>query len=105
MSIMMYIASKRFCNQNYFSLESDDDQDNNDENNDDEDVLKFKCNICHIGYQYNSWYSRHMSTHNPGLFVCKYCPKSFKRKDTLNEHTYIHLGGRSFKCNECIRQY
>ncbi|KAJ8730274.1 hypothetical protein PYW07_017312 [Mythimna separata] len=35
------------------------------------------------------------------VFVCKFCNKSFKRKDHYKIHLHIHTGVKSFFCTEC----
>ncbi|KAJ8727962.1 hypothetical protein PYW08_016347 [Mythimna loreyi] len=35
------------------------------------------------------------------VFVCKYCSKTFKRKDHYKIHLHIHTGVKSFFCTDC----
>lgn len=56
-------------------------------------------------FRFKSWFNRHISTHDPANFQCNYCPKVFKRKDTLREHISCHVGGRVFQCIECVKKF
>lgn len=38
-------------------------------------------------------------------FKCSYCPMSFKRKYTLQEHVRIHLGQRPYSCSTCGKSF
>lgn len=38
-------------------------------------------------------------------FPCPYCPMSFKRKYTLQEHIRIHLGYRPYSCSNCGKAF
>ncbi|XP_029341010.1 zinc finger protein 808-like [Acyrthosiphon pisum] len=66
---------------------------------------KYHCSNCDLAFKYNCWYKRHMATHNPGTFTCQYCPKVFKRKDTMREHQHLHLGGPKHKCRHCDKEF
>lgn len=66
---------------------------------------KYHCSNCVLSFKYNCWYKRHMATHNPGTFICQYCPKVFKRKDTMREHEKLHFGGPKHKCKHCDKEF
>jgi len=53
---------------------------------------KYHCAKCDLPFKFNCWFKRHMASHNPDTFVCQYCPKIFKRKDTMREHQNLHVG-------------
>ena len=38
-------------------------------------------------------------------FSCPYCPMTFKRKYTMQEHVRIHLGHRPYSCINCGRAF
>ena len=38
-------------------------------------------------------------------FKCKFCIKTFKRKDNAKSHELIHTGERPFKCKFCIQTF
>ncbi|XP_027851752.2 gastrula zinc finger protein XlCGF46.1-like [Aphis gossypii] len=63
--------------------------------------FKYHCNECDLWFKYNCWFKRHMVVHNPGTYACQYCPKLFKRKDTMREHQHLHLDGPKHRCQEC----
>ncbi|CAH1724487.1 unnamed protein product [Aphis gossypii] len=75
--------------------------DESSETDDDYDILKYKCDQCNLEFLYKSWFLRHKAIHNPATFTCNYCPKKFKRKDGLKEHTFYHIGRAKFKCDIC----
>ncbi|CAI6377212.1 unnamed protein product [Macrosiphum euphorbiae] len=66
---------------------------------------KYHCPKCDLSFKYDCWYKRHMATNNPGTFTCQYCPKVFKRKDTMREHQHLHLGGLKHKCKHCYKEF
>ncbi|XP_050062999.1 histone-lysine N-methyltransferase KMT5B-B-like [Aphis gossypii] len=66
---------------------------------------KYHCSNCVLSFKYNCWYKRHMATHNPGTFTCQYCPKVFKRKDTMREHQQLHFGEPKHKCKHCDKEF
>uniref|UniRef100_A0A2S2PEE5 Zinc finger protein n=1 Tax=Schizaphis graminum TaxID=13262 RepID=A0A2S2PEE5_SCHGA len=72
---------------------------------DEDNVLKYECEKCKIRFRFKIWYNRHLSTHDPSSFRCNYCPKVYKRKDTLGEHMSCHVGGRVFKCITCVKNF
>lgn len=38
-------------------------------------------------------------------FPCPYCPLSFKRRYTLQEHVRIHMGSRPYACRSCGKAF
>ncbi|KAG7165443.1 Gastrula zinc finger protein XlCGF26.1-like 1 [Homarus americanus] len=38
-------------------------------------------------------------------FPCPYCPLSFKRRYTLQEHVRIHIGARPYACRSCGKTF
>ncbi|XP_050066469.1 zinc finger and BTB domain-containing protein 41-like isoform X3 [Aphis gossypii] len=75
------------------------------ESSDNDTSFKYKCDKCDLSFKFNCWFKRHISTHNPSSFACRYCPKYYKRKDILREHEYLHFGGKKHKCNECSKEF
>lgn len=65
----------------------------------------FQCTICHKKFTRGFVLLRHMRTHGEGLFKCKYCLKSFDRKDTYRDHLRNHTGERPFKCKFCPKSF
>jgi len=74
-------------------------------NSDMDSPFKYHCNECDLWFKYNCWFQRHMVVHNPGTYACEYCPKLFKRKDSMREHQYLHLGGPKHRCQECDKEF
>lgn len=38
-------------------------------------------------------------------FPCPYCPLSFKRRYTMQEHVRIHMGSRPYACRSCGKTF
>ncbi|XP_022182840.1 histone-lysine N-methyltransferase KMT5B-like [Myzus persicae] len=66
---------------------------------------KYKCVKCDLPFKFNCWFKRHMASHSPGTFACQYCPKLFKRKDTMREHQNLHIGVLKHKCKHCSKEF
>ncbi|XP_008187395.1 zinc finger protein 28-like [Acyrthosiphon pisum] len=66
---------------------------------------KYHCAKCDLPFKFNCWFKRHMASHSPGIFACQYCPKTFKRKDTMREHENLHIGVLKHKCKECSKEF
>ena len=49
---------------------------------------RYVCNICGSGYSYQHGLSRHMNAahERKSEFMCKYCSKTFHRKDKYRQH-------------------
>ena len=60
-----------------------------------------QCNIC--GYQAadNTGYIMHQRVHKEGEFICRFCAKAVKSKQTLMAHERSHTGENPFKCSTC----
>lgn len=91
--------------ENDNNQEEDASKDECSSNEEDENILQYKCDKCNLSFQYKSWFKRHRKIHDPASIPCEYCPKIFKRKDSLKDHLYFHTGRRNFKCGECGRVF
>ena len=40
-------------------------------------------------------------TKDSGMYSCRHCEKTFKKKDHVREHVEIHFEGLSFACSLC----
>ncbi|XP_069949437.1 protein tramtrack, beta isoform isoform X8 [Cherax quadricarinatus] len=56
-----------------------------------------------------SWGDTQVSAEHVGTeerpFPCPYCPLSFKRRYTLQEHVRIHIGARPYACRSCGKTF
>ena len=46
-------------------------------------------------------YNLHMRSHEGPKFCCKYCGKSFVKKQSHDYHLYVHTGQYKFICDKC----
>lgn len=59
----------------------------------------FECEECGMVFSYVSLYNRHKLVHSTDRqFKCAFCPKRFKRSDTLRTHENIHTGNSKLMC-------
>lgn len=59
----------------------------------------YKCDTCGLVFVYASLFNRHKLIHSTERrFKCAFCPKRFKRGDTLRTHENIHTGNSRLVC-------
>jgi len=98
--------------------EDDDDDDNdcgdevsdcveNMEYDDDNETYDYSCEHCSMVFKYRSWYNVHKVSHEVvGTLRCDYCPKLFKRPDTLKRHYLTHFNSSSnYDCDVCHKSF
>ncbi|KAE8289010.1 hypothetical protein D5F01_LYC12888 [Larimichthys crocea] len=67
---------------------------------------RFRCQICHKEFAYNSTFSVHMRTHTDERpFECATCGKRFRQLPHLQDHERIHSGLRPFCCWICGKSF
>ncbi|XP_068615687.1 zinc finger protein 665-like [Brachionichthys hirsutus] len=67
---------------------------------------RFRCQICHKGFAYNSTFNVHMRTHTDERpFACTTCGKRFRQLPHLQDHERIHSGLRPFCCWICGKSF
>ncbi|XP_061573145.1 zinc finger protein 574 [Cololabis saira] len=67
---------------------------------------RFRCEICHKDFAYNSTFSVHMRTHTDERpFECATCGKRFRQLPHLQDHERIHTGVRPFCCWICGKSF
>uniref|UniRef100_A0A8C5EGT8 Zinc finger protein 271-like n=1 Tax=Gouania willdenowi TaxID=441366 RepID=A0A8C5EGT8_GOUWI len=67
---------------------------------------RFRCQICHKEFAYNSTFNVHMRTHTDERpFECATCGKRFRQLPHLQDHERIHSGLRPFCCWICGRSF
>ncbi|XP_070692262.1 zinc finger protein 574 [Pempheris klunzingeri] len=67
---------------------------------------RFRCQICHKEFSYNSTFSVHMRTHTDERpFECTTCGKRFRQLPHLQDHERIHSGLRPFCCWICGKSF
>ncbi|XP_047455418.1 zinc finger protein 574 isoform X2 [Mugil cephalus] len=67
---------------------------------------RFRCQICHKEFAYNSTFSVHMRTHTDERpFECATCGKRFRQLPHLQDHERIHSGARPFCCWICGKSF
>lgn len=63
-----------------------------------------KCQVCTETFMYHSQRKEHMYLHHsvqkPDVFICDYCQRQFKRKNTLAEHVMdVHIEKKCVHCD------
>ncbi|XP_038566957.1 zinc finger protein 574 isoform X2 [Micropterus salmoides] len=67
---------------------------------------RFRCQICHKEFSYNSTFQVHMRTHTDERpFECTTCGKRFRQLPHLQDHERIHSGLRPFCCWICGKSF
>ncbi|CAJ1062592.1 zinc finger protein 574 isoform X2 [Xyrichtys novacula] len=67
---------------------------------------RFRCQICHKEFAYNSTFNVHMRTHTDERpFECATCGKRFRQLPHLQDHERIHSGLRPFCCWICGKSF
>ncbi|XP_034409436.1 zinc finger protein 574 isoform X2 [Cyclopterus lumpus] len=67
---------------------------------------RFRCQICHKEFSYNSTFNVHMRTHTDERpFECATCGKRFRQLPHLQDHERIHSGLRPFCCWICGKSF
>ncbi|XP_071326910.1 zinc finger protein 574 [Trachinotus anak] len=67
---------------------------------------RFRCQICHKDFAYNSTFTVHMRTHTDERpFECTTCGKRFRQLPHLQDHERIHSGLRPFCCWICGKSF
>ncbi|KAM9353504.1 zinc finger protein 574 [Symphorus nematophorus] len=67
---------------------------------------RFRCQICHKEFAYNSTFNVHMRTHTDERpFECTTCGKRFRQLPHLQDHERIHSGLRPFCCWICGKSF
>ncbi|XP_059195634.1 zinc finger protein 574 isoform X1 [Centropristis striata] len=67
---------------------------------------RFRCQICHKEFYYNSTFNVHMRTHTDERpFECATCGKRFRQLPHLQDHERIHSGLRPFCCWICGKSF
>ncbi|XP_003966395.2 zinc finger protein 574 isoform X2 [Takifugu rubripes] len=67
---------------------------------------RYRCQICHKEFAYNSTFSVHMRIHTDERpFECSTCGKCFRQLPHLQDHERIHSGLRPFCCWICGKSF
>ncbi|KAI4810932.1 hypothetical protein KUCAC02_013859 [Chaenocephalus aceratus] len=67
---------------------------------------RYRCQICHKDFAYNSTFNVHMRTHTDERpFECATCGKRFRQLPHLQDHERIHSGLRPFCCWICGKSF
>uniref|UniRef100_A0A0K2UFN6 Zinc finger protein 729like [Anolis carolinensis] n=1 Tax=Lepeophtheirus salmonis TaxID=72036 RepID=A0A0K2UFN6_LEPSM len=68
---------------------------------------KFACRFCHKSFSRKDHLSIHEGLHSESSssYPCRICGASFKNKKTLTGHEKTHNGEKGFKCQECDSEF
>jgi len=64
-----------------------------------------RCPICGMVSLNWNMYLRHIRKHQPGMYRCPFCGKSFSGSTNLRGHLAIHTNIREFTCHLCDKAY
>lgn len=72
--------------------------------------LTFSCPKCTLVTPSTLGLANHYKTHNDDSmvvkpFICKYCPKAFRRSGDRRKHELIHEGTKAHACNLCPKTF
>ncbi|KAF4517337.1 hypothetical protein B566_EDAN007291 [Ephemera danica] len=77
------------------------------------------CYACLLRFMTQKSYDQHIETHHPDgapevytkppdsdfRYQCRYCEKTFRKKDFCNDHETLHGGEKQHACNFCGKKY
>lgn len=67
--------------------------------------IAHRCPTCELVFEDWNAYLRHIREHQPGLYRCPFCGKSFAGSTNLRGHLAVHTNVREFACHLCEKEY
>ena len=66
---------------------------------------RYECEVCHMKFAFPGGLKVHKLVHLEAQFECKFCKKTLKTQEALDNHERYHTGEKPFKCVHCTNAY
>lgn len=70
-----------------------------------EESSLYQCEMCSYTTSTQKLLNKHLKIHSGRPYECKFCQKTFRRKEHLKTHSWTHTGDRPYVCKNCGRKF